>query len=95
MTPDQLLDERQSDSGSLLGPAALSLDAMEALEKSRQFVLGNADAGIPHRKLHHRFVPGELQRHRDLAVESVFEGIRYEVQDDLLPHVAVDMDRHR
>ena len=33
------------------------------------------------------------QRHRDRALERELEGVREQIEDDLLPHVAIDVDR--
>src|SRR5207302_11210153 len=42
MDLDQLVDEGEADAAALLGAAALTLDAVEALEEPRHLVRGNA-----------------------------------------------------
>src|SRR6185437_7969963 len=66
---------------------------MKALEEMRQLGLGDAGAGITHPELGVLAVGARRDLDRDLAVEGELERIRQEVEDDLLPHVAIDMDR--
>ena len=89
---DQLLHQREPDAGALVGAAARALDPVEALEEARQLGRGDADAGVAHRELD--AAPSAApQRDRDLALEGELEGVGEQVQDDLLPHLAVDVDR--
>jgi hypothetical protein len=64
---------------------------VEALEDARQLALGDAGAGVAHRE--HSLPALGADRDRDLAVESELEGVGDEIEDDLLPHVTVDIDR--
>jgi hypothetical protein len=91
MERHQLLDEGEADPGALVRPGAGALRAVEALEDVRELLRSYAGAGVAH---------GELDRllslpdgDGDLAVEGELEGVGHEVQDDGLPHVAVDVDR--
>jgi hypothetical protein len=70
-------------------PAARSLDAVEAVEETRQLLCRNSDA---------RVADGERKRiafaaepDGDPAGESIFERVRDQVEDDLFPHVAIDI----
>ena len=78
---------------SMVRPRA-PCDAMEALEQMRQLGLGNAGAGVAHAEL-------GAARRRLLGRTSTaispskvnLKRVRQQVEDDLLPHVAIDMDR--
>ena len=50
------------------------------------------DAGVADRELHAPSA-GVSQRDRDLALERELERVREQVENDLLPHVAIDIDR--
>ena len=95
MQPDQLVHQRQSDAGSLLGAPRLPLDPMKALEQPGQLGRRNADAGVANREFDLADGRSRPQRHRHLALEGIFERVREQVQNDLLPHVAGDKDRVR
>ncbi len=92
MQPHQPLHQGQADPRALERPAGLALDAVEALEQARQFVGGNADPGILHAQLDGAAVRPGLHLDLDLAVERELEGIGQEIEDDLFPHVAIDID---
>ena len=64
---------------------------MEALEDPRRLVLGDADAAVAHPQ--HRLPTLRGQRHLDAALEGELEGVGDQVEDDLLPHLAVHEDR--
>src|SRR5262245_17491650 len=66
---------------------------MEPFEKLRHFVRWNAGPGVTHGELDLRatFAQADL----DLALESELEGIGDEIENDLLPHLAVDKGRLR
>ncbi len=66
------------------------LDAVEPLEHARQVRFGDTDAGIRDAQLH--AVAGRAQFDRDLPLERELERVREQIQDDLLPHVAIDVD---
>ena len=90
--PHQLLDQREADAGALVGAAARALDPVEALEQPRQLGRGDADAGVARRSARPRGLRS-AERDRDPALEGELEGVGEQVEDDLLPHVAVDVDR--
>ena len=46
MLTDQLVDQRKTDAGALIGAAALALYAVKPLKNARQLSLGNSNAGI-------------------------------------------------
>ena len=70
--------------------ARASADAVEALEDVRQLVCRDARAGVAHREFDVLPTPGQADG--DLAREGELEGVREQVEDDLLPHLAVDVD---
>ena len=92
--PHQLLHQRQPDARCPRASGPAALDAVEALEQARQLALGDAAAGVAHRQLG-RPAAVAAQRDRDPALERELEGVGEEVEDDLLPHLAVDVDRLR
>ena len=71
--------------------AARALDAMEAVEDERQRLMRDAGPGVGHDQ---QEGAGFLaQRHGDAAGEGELEGIGEQVEDDLLPHLAVEVGR--
>ncbi len=95
MQPDQLLHQRQADAAALEGAAARALDPAEALEQMGQLLGRHAGAGIAHHQFGGPAVARDRHPNRDLALEGELEGVREQIEDHLLPHVAVDMDRRR
>jgi hypothetical protein len=90
MEPHQLLHERQADAGALVRACARTANASKALEQERHFSVGNAGPGIGDGETHG--IPKAGQRHRDAPVERELQRIRQQVEDDLLPHQAIDVD---
>src|SRR3984957_9266974 len=90
MQVHQFLHEREPDAGAFEGPALLSLDPMEALEKARQFMFGNADAGITHAEFDGLAVSAD--RDNNFAFEGELEGVGKKIENNLLPHVAIEPD---
>jgi hypothetical protein len=64
---------------------------VEALEEARHLVRG-IPSRCPDLRARHRPVR-RAQADGDLALERELERVGQEVEDDLLPHVAVDEDR--
>jgi hypothetical protein len=93
MQPRQLLHQRQPDSRALVRAATGAGHAMEPFEKLRHLVRRNAGAGVAHGELDVR--ANGAQADLDLAFESEFERIRDEIENDLLPHLAVNKGRLR
>src|SRR5215470_1018753 len=87
---DQLLDQREADAGALVRAAMGTRNAMETLEQLRQLVRRDACAGIAHGELEMRIRLS--QPHLDFARESELKGVRQKVENDLLPHLAIDVD---
>ena len=90
----ELVDEREADAAALVGARPGALDAVEALEEAWQLGRRDADAGVPHRRARSAS-PSARSEHPDLPFERELERVREQVEDDLLPHVAVDVDRLR
>ena len=88
MKPRQLLHQREANAGSLMGTSLRAGHAMEAFEDLRQLVIGYADARVVHDKLEMR--TSLPQGNPDPAVVGELEGIRDEIEDNLLPHLAID-----
>ena len=55
---DQFMHQRQADAGAFHGASALALDPMEAIEDTRQFLRGNADAGVADEQFRRAVVAG-------------------------------------
>ncbi len=88
---DELLHERQADAGALVAAGARVAGAVEALEEPRLILGRDADAGVLHGQHDQRAFQG--QAHTDLALGRELEGVRQQIEDDLLPEVAADVDR--
>ena len=56
-----------------------------------QLVAGDAAPGVTN--FERGAIEAAAERHADLAVERELERVREQVEDDLLPHLAVDIDR--
>src|ERR1700677_4639482 len=68
---------------------------METFKQARQFVAWNADTGIPDGQLDMTLRGRRLDLDRYFTLESKLEGVGQQVQNDLLPHLLIDMDRLR
>ena len=90
MQPHQFLHEGQADARAFVRAGARVGDAVEALEEVRQLVCRDARPGVAHPKRH--VIPTPGQADSDLAREGKLEGVREQVEDDLLPHVAIHVD---
>ena len=91
MQLDQFVNESEADATAFVRPAANVFDAMETLEHARQFLLGNADAGIANAQFD--VIADLVQRNRDRTFEGELESVRNQIEDNLLPHGAVDEHR--
>ena len=87
----EFADERQADAAALMAASTRVLDAMKALEHPRQLFGRNARARVAHRQLDG--AAGIVDAHRDLAFEGELERVRQQVENDLLPHLVIDVDR--
>jgi len=87
----QFLHERETDSGALVSAAVLTFDTMESFEHARQLSFGNADTAVFYNE-HGVGIVG-VDRDLDPAGPCEFECIGNEVEHDLFPHLAVDIDR--
>ena len=74
-----------------VGPRPRALDPMKAIEYVRQFRGRDAGAGVPDDQL--ELVVDEPHRDGDLALERELQGVRQEIEDDLFPHLAIDVGR--
>ena len=93
MQPGQLLHQRKANTRAFVGSPFRPLHPVKALEQPRQLIGWNAGAGIGDSKLE----PAVLlcQRYRDRAFERELKGVRKKIKDDLLPHLAIDINRLR
>src|SRR5580658_8800254 len=71
--------------------AASASDAMEAFEELGQLVGGDTGAGVVDSELEVR--AGVTQFYFDTTRESKLERVRDEIENDLLPHLSVDIGR--
>ena len=90
--PDELVGERQADARALVRASGGAADAMEALE----------ERGDPPRGRRPRCRGWRARRGRprgpgdaDAPVRRVLQGVGEQVEDDLLPHLGIDVDRAR
>src|SRR5579871_3750387 len=74
-----------------MGAAAGIRHSMEPLEQSRYCFRRYADSCISNSKLGE--VSGEIQADRNFSIEGKFEGVGDQIQNNLLPHVAINIDR--
>lgn len=64
---------------------------MKAVEDVGQLLRRDADAGVFHREFGQSVTRTKL--HADASAECVFERVGNQVENNLFPHVAVDVDR--
>src|SRR4029077_16138835 len=90
----QLVDESKANARPFLTAAGLAFDTVKALEQPWQLLLGNTHPGVPHGQ--NRPVACRVERDADgdLAFEGELEGIREKVENDVLPHAPIDMNRY-
>ena len=90
---DQLADQGQADAGTLVGARRRPFDAVKSIEDVVEIVRRDADPGVSHAELD--VSVGRRHRHPDRALERELERVRQQIEDDLFPHLAVDVDRAR
>src|SRR6266850_6461298 len=86
----QFVHQCKPDTCSFMGPTGGPFDAIETFEQARHFRRWYACARIADRQL--RRVVGELEIDGDFSSEGELECVGEQIQDDLLPHVMVDVD---
>src|SRR5580765_46524 len=87
---DQLMDQGQANARPLMCASARSNHSVETVEHERKFVLRDSAAGVLHSE--HSRGSGALQTDADVPLQRELERVRDEIQNDLLPHIAVDVD---
>ena len=94
MQPGEFLDQREPDAGAFMGAAVLALDPLKALEQPGHLAFADSDSGVSHAQFYR---PGTAARPERLrfAFEGVLESVGDQIEDDLLPHLAVDKGRRR
>jgi hypothetical protein len=95
MQASQFLDQREANASAFVRAAVLALDSVKSLEQPGQFFLGNSHSRVLHAQLHAPVAGRFAQRNRNLTFEGVLESVRDQIENDLLPHVAVDKGRRR
>src|SRR5262245_40229123 len=87
----KLLDQSQADPRAFMSPPLRAGHAMEALEQLGQLVGRDAGASVADDELERS--AGVAQPDFDLALERELEGIGNEIEDNLFPHLAIDIGR--
>ena len=88
---DQFLDQGQADPAALVGARPRVLDPVKPFEQTRNFVGGDSDTGVGDDD--RGLITFSAYPHRDCAVERELQCVRQQVEQHLLPHVRVDIDR--
>src|SRR5579871_295951 len=88
MQLDELLHQGQPDAGSFVSAAAGVGYAMETFKQAGNRFRRNSDSGITHAKLGK--ISDAFETDFNLSLEGELEGVGDKVENDLLPHVAVD-----
>ena len=92
MQPHQFLHQREADARAFERAAPLALDPMEPFEEPGQFGPRDSDPGVADGQFGGPAVPRVAEPDRYAAFEGELERVRQQIEDDLLPHVAVDVD---
>ena len=90
METGQLLHQGQANARAFVRAGTSVLDAVEAFEHAGKVGLRNADAGIADTQLDK--VAGRSEFDVDLALKCELEGVRQQIQEDLLPHLPIHVD---
>ena len=89
--PDQLTDQREPDAAAFVGPGWRVLYPVKAIEQAGHLRRGDPPAGVRDAE---RGLPVLLaEPDVDGAVEGELQRVAQQVEDHLLPHLAVDVDR--
>ena len=91
MQGDKLLDKGEPDAGSFVCPPPRAGDAVEPFEKPWHFRFGDAGSRIAHRQFD--LIAHGTKANDDLSGHREFECVRHQVENNFLPHVAVDKNR--
>src|SRR6476620_8146186 len=91
MQADELLYKCQADTTTLVCSATRIGNPMKALEDMRELIVRYSRARIAHAQL--KMLAATLQFNLDLALEGVLERVGDEIEDDFLPHVAINVGR--
>ena len=89
MQADQFLYQRETDTGAFVRPRPRMSDPMKPFEHAAEVCLANADAGVDDAQFHVIVLRSQL--HSYFAFERELEGIAQEIEDDLFPHVPIDI----
>ena len=90
---DEFVDQREANPRTFEAAPLRALDAMKSVEEFWQFVRRYAGAGVA--QLENRLAVALAQFNGDFALEGELEGVRHQIENDLLPHIGIDIDRLR
>src|SRR5579859_3227333 len=87
MQLDQFTHQSQPDPSAFVGPATRAWNPVKAIKQVRNFLRWNSDAGVANPEFcstaHLR------QSYLNLSLECELKRVRNQIQNDLLPHVAI------
>src|SRR5688572_31559943 len=89
----QLLDQRESDPRTLITASACTSYAVKAFEQMLQLVFRDTSASVAYREFN--TITFLCWRDLYLAFECKFESVRKKIENNLFPHLAIDIDRRR
>src|SRR5580704_19476808 len=85
------MDQSQPDPTPLMGPTRYIRNTIESFEQSRDGFRRNSYSCVPNPKLGH--VARAMYADGNFSLEGEFEGVGNQVQNNLLPHIAIHVDR--
>jgi hypothetical protein len=83
--------QSQTDPTSLVGSTRHIGNTIESLEQFGDGFRGNSDSSVPNAKLGH--VAHAMYTDGNFSLEGEFEGVGNQIQNNLLPHIAIHVDR--
>src|ERR1700728_2736780 len=86
---DKLVDQGQAYAATFMGAAANVRNAVEAIEQARNFLGRNSNARVAH--IEFSRAAHLLQTNLNLTCKCELECVRDQIEDDLLPHVPIDV----
>ena len=83
----ELLHESEADAAPFVRPSPCLFDPVESLEQPGEFLGWDTRASVLHAQCDRAV--GLTHRNGDAPLERELEGVRHEVEHDLLPHRAI------
>ena len=92
---DQFVDQSEPDSATLERPALGAFDPVEPFKQPRQFMARDAAARVANGEFRGCSILHRANFDGNLSLERELERVGHEIEHNLFPHLAVDIDGMR